>query len=85
MPFDRTMLARTPLVRNPQNSACMNILLDGRATLEEVFAQIEIDTLRQEIRNAQPDSESIPARLKTLIAMPAYPQKLIEIIEKAAA
>ena len=81
----RTMLAQTPLVRNLQNPAYMKILLNGKATLEEAFAQIEIDTLRQEFRNAQLDPERVPTQLKTLIAMPDYPQKLIEMIEKAAA
>jgi len=62
----------------------MKILLNGKATLEEAFAQIEIDTLRQEFRNAQLDPEEVPAQLKTIIAMHDYPQKLIEVVEKAA-
>jgi len=81
----RTMLAQTPLVRNLQNPAYMNLLLSGKSTLEDVFAQIEIDTLRQEFRKAQLDPEQIPAALKTLIAMPDYPQKLIRIVETTAA
>jgi hypothetical protein len=81
----RTMLAQTPLVRNLQNPTYMKTLLNGKSTLEEVFAQIEIDTLRQEFRNARLDPERISAKLKTLIAIPDYPQKLVEMIGKAVA
>jgi len=81
----RTMLAQTPLVQNLQNPAYMKILLNGKATLEEVFAQIDIGILRQEFRTAQLDPEKIPAQIKSLIAMPDYPQKLIKVVEMAAA
>jgi len=57
----------------------------GKTTLEAVFAEIEIDVLRQEFRKAQSDPEKIPAKLKALIAMPDYPGKLVEMIRKAVA
>lgn len=81
----RTMLAETPLVRNIQNPNYMKILLNGKNTLEAVFAEIDIDTLRKEFRKAQSDPDKIPAKLKALIAMPDYPGKLVEMIRKAAA
>lgn len=81
----RTMLAETPLVRNLQNPNYMKILLNGKTTLEAVFAEIDIDTLRKEFRKAQSDPEKIPTKLKALIAMPDYPGKLIEMIRKAVA
>ena len=81
----RTMLAETPLVRNLQNPAYMNILLNGKPTLETVFATIEIDVLREEFRKAQHSPERIPAELKPLIAAIDFPQKLVNTIEKAAA
>lgn len=81
----RTMLAETPLVRNLQNPNYMKILLNGKPTLEAVFAEIDIDTLREEFRKAKSDPEKIPAKLKALIAMPDYPDKLVEMIQKAVA
>jgi len=81
----RTMLAETPLVRNLKNPAYMKILLNGKASLEAVFAAIEIDTLREEFRKAQDSPERIPAELKPLIAIPDFPEKLVMISEKAAA
>jgi len=81
----RTMLAETPLVRNIQNPNYMKILLNGKTTLAAVFAEIDIATLRKEFRKAQSDPEKIPAKLKSLIATPDYPEKLVEMIQKAVA
>jgi hypothetical protein len=79
----RTILAETPLVRNLENPGYMKILLDGKTTLEEVFAEIEIATLREEFRKAQIKPERIPSKIRRLIARPNYPEKLIHMLEMA--
>jgi len=81
----RTILAETPLVQNLRNPHYMTILLNGKSSLEEVFADIEIDTLRKAFREAQDDPEKIPATLKPIIAMPDFPQLLVALVKKAAA
>ena len=81
----RTILAETPLVRNLENPACMKILLNGKVSIEEVFAQTEIATLREAFRKARDAPGKIPAQLKPLIAMPDFPEKLVALLEKAAA
>jgi hypothetical protein len=81
----RTILAETPLVRNLENPHYVNILLNGKPSLEAVFAEVEIDTLRKAFRDAQDDPERIPAKLKPIIAMPDFPQKLVSMTERAAA
>ena len=81
----RTILAETPLVRNLENPRYMQILLDGKTSLEEVFAETEIATLREAFRQAQDAPEKIPSELKPLIAMPDFPQKLVNMVEKAVA
>ena len=81
----RTMLAETPLVQNLQNPHYLTILLNDKSSLEEVFADIEIDTLRKAFREAQDDPEKIPAKLKPIIAMPDFPQMLVALVKKAAA
>jgi len=81
----RTILAETPLVRNLENPSYMRILLDGKSSLEEVFAEIDIDTFRTAFREAQDVPEKIPSKLKPLIAMPDFPEKLLRMAEKAAA
>ena len=81
----RTILAETPLVRNLENPSYMRILLRGKASLEEVFAEVDIDTFRDAFREAQDVPEKIPSKLKPLIAMPDFPEKLLSMAEKAAA
>ena len=81
----RTILAETPLVRNLENPSYMKILLGGKASLEEVFAEVDIDTFRDAFREAHDVPEKIPSKLKPLIAMPDFPEKLLSMAEKAAA
>ncbi|MFW5870910.1 MAG: transposase [Verrucomicrobiota bacterium] len=81
----RTMLADTPLVRNLDNPSYMKILLNGKASLEAVFANIEINALREELRKAQDAPERIPAELKPIIAILDFPEKLVKMSENAVA
>jgi hypothetical protein len=81
----RTILAETPLVRNLENPSYMRILLNGKASLEEVFAEVDIDTFRDAFREAQEVPEKIPSKLKPLVAMSDFPEKLLSMVEKAAA
>ena len=48
----QNMLAQTPLVRNLKNPEYMILFLDEKTTIGEVFAEIEITQLRQELKNA---------------------------------
>jgi hypothetical protein len=81
----RTILAETPLVRNLENPAYMKILLNGKASLKEVFAETEIGTLREAFREAQDAPGKIPTKLKALISMPDFPEKLLNMLQKAVA
>ncbi len=81
----RTILAETPLAQNLKNPHYMKLLLNGKSSLEEVFAEIEIDTLREAFLEAQQDQEKIPAKLRPLIAMPDFPEKLTKMVERAVA
>ena len=81
----RTMLAETPLVRNLENPSYMRILLQGKASLEELFAETKIDVFRKVFREAQVAPEKIPSKLKPIIAMPDFPEKLVNMVKKAVA
>ena len=81
----RTILAETPLVRNLENPAYMKILLNGKASLESVFTEIKIDTFRAAFQEAQDVPERIPSKLKLILAMPDFPAKLVNMVEKASA
>lgn len=81
----RTMLAETPLVHNLPNPEYMKILLKNKTSLEELFVEIEIDTLRDELRKTQFSPEKVPIKIKRLIAVPDYPDKLVRMVENAVA
>jgi hypothetical protein len=49
----RTMLANTPLVKNLQNPEYMKLLLNGKTSLEELFAEIDVNEVRNELENSQ--------------------------------
>jgi len=72
----RTMLANTPLVKNLKNPEYMRILLDGKSSLEELFAKIDAKEVRKELKNAQGNIENVPAKLKKLTKRSDYPKML---------
>jgi hypothetical protein len=41
------MLAQTPLIKNLENPQYMEIILNGKVTLAERFAEIDIDQVRK--------------------------------------
>ena len=49
------------------------------------FAEVDIATFRDVFREAQDVPEKIPSKLKPLIAMPDFPEKLLSMAKKAAA
>jgi len=72
----RTMLANTPLVKNLQNAEYMKILLNGKSSLEELFADIDATEVRSELKISQVNIDKIPAKLKILIKKSDYPEIL---------
>ena len=81
----RTILAETPLVKNLENPAYMQILLNGRASIEAVFAEINVDTFRTTFKEARNVPEKVPAKLKALATMVDFPEMLVKMVKKEAA
>ena len=82
--FLQSMIADTPLVRNLGNANYVKILLNGQATLEERFAQIDIETVRKELHAAQESVEKVPSKIRQLIALPAFPETISRLFQNAA-
>jgi hypothetical protein len=80
----QSMIADTPLVRNLENPGYLKILLSGQATLEERFAQIDAQTVREELRAVQGSLEKVPPQIRQLIALPAFPEAICGLFQKAA-
>jgi hypothetical protein len=82
--FLQSMIADTPLVRNLENPRYLKILLNGQATLEERFAQIDVQTVRKELEAARASLEKVPLAIRQLIALPTFPEDLCGLFQKAA-
>lgn len=80
----QSMIADTPLVRNLENPRYLEILLNGQSTLEARFAQIEVETVRKELQEAQGSLEKVPPIIRQLIALPAFPEVISRLFRKAA-
>lgn len=78
----QAMLADTPLVKNLKNQQYMALLLDGKATLEELFANIDVGIVRKQLLDAQKNPEKIPAKVKKIIAMPQLPHIITNIFHR---
>jgi len=82
--FLQGMIADTPLIRNLDNPHYLKILLNGQATLEDRFAQIDAETVRSELATAQKSLERVPLKIRQLITLPAFPDALCRLFQKAA-
>ena len=73
------MLADTPLVRNLSNLDYLRILLKGKMTLAERFAEIDIQQVRKEEKENERRWRKYPKRMCKLFKIPHLPQKMLKI------
>jgi len=65
----RSLLADTPLVKNLDNKEYMNILLNGKSSLEEIFSQIDYKIIKSEFEKVNKNEDRIPSKIKKIIKM----------------
>lgn len=75
----KAMPANTPLVKNLNNPQYMRILLNGKSSLEERFAEIGAPLVQRELVILSSSSEKVPPRIKKLIRTPDFPTQLVTI------
>ena len=73
------MIADTPLVRNLKNPDYVNILLKGKTSLADRFADIDIRLVRQEEKKNAERWKKYPKRMRRLFKISHLPQKLVKI------
>lgn len=81
----KAMLADTPLVKNLDNPEYLKIILNGKATLEERFAEIDANIVREELKKSQDYFGRVPAKIKILIKKPNLPEMMINLFAKQLA
>jgi transposase-like protein len=78
----KAMLADTPLVKNLENKDYLSILLDGRNSLQELFAEIDVQEVRDKINKLRNESETTSAETKRIIKMLEQPESLIPLLQQ---
>ncbi len=78
----KAMLADTPLVKNLQAEHYMKIILDGKSSLEERFAEIDAHIVRQELLKLKSDMEIISPKVKRLVKNPEFLEDLTSLFSR---
>ena len=78
----RTMLADTPLVKNLDNPDYMELLLDGKANLEELFSALGRTTIFAD-DTSQADIDRILPGFRAIIKLPTLPEQVLSLFTKA--
>jgi hypothetical protein len=80
----KAMLPDTPLAMNLNNEQYMQILLAGKKTLEERFAEIDSKELRGRLEQSRNATNILYPQLRKIIRIPDLPKSLVSLLEQAA-
>lgn len=78
----RTMLTDTPLVKNLDNPDYMEVLLDGKANLEELFSELGRITFAANDK-LQADIDRILPGFRAIIKLPKLPEQVLRLFTKS--
>ena len=76
-----TMLAETPLIKNLDNPKYMEILLDGKSCLEELFADID-KKFRFKDKEIKGTSDRIMPGFRSVMKLQNLPERFIQLFAK---
>ena len=79
-----TMLPDTPLTMNLKNKEYMQIILAGKETLEERFAEIDSKEVRLGLAQSRVEISTMHPGIKKIIRTPNLPKAVVTLLEKAA-
>ena len=79
----QAMLAETPLIKNLDNPEYMEILLDGKPTLEELFASLEQDP-GFDNRESKEDSDRILPGFRSIIKDHSLPEQIVQLFTRTS-
>ena len=78
------MLPDTPLAMNLNNEHYMQILLGGKKTLEERFAEIDSADVRNGLAQSANATNSVCPQLRRIIRLPDLPNTIVSLLQQAA-
>lgn len=79
----RTMLADTPLIKNLDNPEYMKVLLDGKAHLEELFAELAVKPLTS-ATESRDDTERVLPGFQKLIKLPTLLEQVARLFTRTS-
>ncbi len=68
-------------MKNIDNPEYMNIILSGKASLAECFAEIEYDIIQNEFKRASQPENKIPAKIKKFIKKEDVPKLFLNLCQ----
>ena len=68
----KTMLAETPYVKNLGNAEYLAIILNGKMTLAERFAEIDAHKVREALKDHSEKIEKLNPQVKKVIKMESF-------------
>lgn len=74
------MPAATPLIENLSNPEYLKALLNGRDSLQQRFADMDIHLVRTELRDLHRSTGRMPSKIKKLIKRPDLPETLVALL-----
>lgn len=77
----QTMLADTPLVKNLDNPDYVEILLDGKANLEELFAHLTATSFAKAAESEANIDHILPG-FRAIIKMPTLPEQVVRLFTR---
>jgi len=78
----QTMLADTPLVKNLDNPAYMEILLDGKENLVELFAELGSSWVTNATVESQSETDRLLPGFRSLINNPTLPEQVAQLFTR---
>ncbi len=80
----KAMLKDTPLVMNLRNKDFMDILLDGKKSLAQRFADVDAEIVRRQMKKSTGNECPVSAKLKRIVSAPTFPESLTPLMGKKA-
>ncbi len=75
-----SMFADTPLIKNHENPDYMKVILNGKDSLVELFAEIDHNRIIDKLKIAREVESKVPGKIKQLIRKEESMSKLLYLL-----
>lgn len=80
----KSMLANTPLIKNLKLPEYVEMILNGKKSLAERFADINIKLVRDELKRESDGARKYPKGMTRIFRLADLPNKITQIVQKVA-